>query len=111
MPPTPPPAKTPKERPALHLDVKHYQNLLDAPDLSPSEQRQLIEALWTLIVSFIDIGYDVVPRPDCGKPSNKRDDCACETKDMLNSASSIKSKEFAMAVQAQPDTRQTKEAS
>jgi hypothetical protein len=111
MPPDRPPATNIRTRPSLKLDVEHYQNLLDAPDMSASEKRQLIEALWTLIVSFIDLGYEVSPQSACGQPSHRFDDCANEAANMLNSTSSTKSEEFAMVAKAQPETKQTKEAS
>lgn len=69
--------QTPSEQPqtdmtrrVLTLDVDHYQHMLDAPDLSEDQQSEMIEALWILIVSFVDLDYTVCPKNSCGKTAH-----------------------------------------
>ena len=56
-------------RPTLSFDYAKYQHLLDDPALSEAEKRQCLEALWTLIVSFVELGFAVVPAGEesCGQ--------------------------------------------
>ncbi|MEP4987401.1 MAG: hypothetical protein ABJV68_06880 [Paracoccaceae bacterium] len=56
-----------KTRRALTLDVEKYQHMLDAPDLSDTEKRDLVNAMWSLVVSFLDAGIDVQPANSCGQ--------------------------------------------
>lgn len=66
---TPPPKDV--QRRALTLDVDVYQHMLDAPDLSIAQKTEMIEALWLLIVNFVDLGFEIQPEQSCGKhPKN-----------------------------------------
>jgi hypothetical protein len=47
--------------PALHFDVAEYQRFVDDSDLSPAQQQELLEALWVIIVGFVDLGFRVHP--------------------------------------------------
>ena len=59
--------KTPTRR-TLSLDVEKYQAMLDAPHLSETERSQLLEAIWLLVVSFVDLGFEVKPAENtCGQ--------------------------------------------
>jgi hypothetical protein len=60
--------KASKPRPTLTLDVEKYQHLLDAPDMSEDQKKELLEALWLFVVSFVDLGFDMQSAEDtCGK--------------------------------------------
>ena len=48
-------------RRALTLDLAYYQSHLDSADYTDDEKRALIEALWTIIVAFVDLGYGIHP--------------------------------------------------
>ncbi|WP_156916888.1 hypothetical protein [Leisingera aquimarina] len=56
------------------VDVDRYQELLDAPDLSDEEKQNLLQALWTIIVSLVELGYQVHPlqMPSKENPPTKR---------------------------------------
>lgn len=55
-------------RPILRVDVEKYQSFLDDTDLSDAQKEQLIEALWSIIVSFVELGFGVHPVQEaCGK--------------------------------------------
>lgn len=45
----------------LHLDVDYYQTMLDDPQLSEDQKRELIETLWNIVIQFIDLGFGIHP--------------------------------------------------
>jgi hypothetical protein len=54
--------------PTLTVDWQLYAQYLEDSDLSDEDKREVIEALWTLVVSFIDMGFGVgAPVQACGK--------------------------------------------
>ena len=48
-------------RPSLTLDVSLYEEFLKDSDLSESKKQEFFEALWLIIVSFVDLGFEVHP--------------------------------------------------
>ena len=44
---------------SLTLDVERYQAMLDAPDLSDAQKRELIETLWQVVIGFIDLNIEI----------------------------------------------------
>ena len=63
----PPPPTAPPGYKALTLDVALYEKFLDNPDLTDAQRREFLEALWMIIVSFVDLGFDVQPQESCGQ--------------------------------------------
>lgn len=54
--------------PALTIDWGLYGQYLADSDLPESDKRQLIETLWSIIVSFVDLGFRVGPvKESCGQ--------------------------------------------
>ena len=53
------PRRASRDKPVIKLDVAKYQHYLDDADLTPDEKRQFIEALWAVIVAFVDLGFGV----------------------------------------------------
>ncbi len=51
----------PGKRPTLTLDVAFYESYLEDGDLSEEQKRELLEALWSIIVSFVDLGFGIHP--------------------------------------------------
>ncbi|MEO0781596.1 MAG: hypothetical protein AAFZ46_07530, partial [Pseudomonadota bacterium] len=49
------------------LDVDRYQSMLDAPEMADEQKNELIEALWTFVVCFMDLGYKIQPLESCGQ--------------------------------------------
>lgn len=47
--------------PALHFDPAEYQRFVEDSDLTPAQQRELLEALWVIIVGFVDLGFGIHP--------------------------------------------------
>jgi hypothetical protein len=47
--------------PPLKLDVARYEELLADFDMSEEERVALLEAMWNIVVSFVDLGFDLHP--------------------------------------------------
>lgn len=76
-----------QEHPAIEIDYERYQALLDDPSLSESQKRQIIDALWSIIVAFVDLGFGVHPaQAACGQLSESLDEAT------LTQAFSVQSK-------------------
>lgn len=45
----------------LRLDVAKYEAYLADTDLTEDEKRAFLEALWSVIISFVDLGFSVLP--------------------------------------------------
>jgi hypothetical protein len=50
-----------KSPPTLTIDWELYGQYLEDSDLSDAEKRQFLEALWSIVVSFVDLGFGVHP--------------------------------------------------
>jgi len=46
---------------ALSLDYKLFETYLENTDLSEEQKHEFIETLWSIIVSFVDLGFGVHP--------------------------------------------------
>jgi hypothetical protein len=53
---------------ALTLDVELYQSFIDDPAMSDADKRDLIETLWSIMVSCVDLGFGIHPlqHPELG---------------------------------------------
>ena len=55
-------------RRTMELDIRKYQALLKDIDIPEGHKEQMIEALWSIVVAFVEIGYGVHPvQQACGK--------------------------------------------
>lgn len=53
---------------ALTVDWDKYANYLDNSDLAESEKREFLEALWSIVVNFVDLGFQINPvQQVCGQ--------------------------------------------
>ena len=50
--------------PALSIDWELYGQYLDDSDLSEAGKRACIQALWSIMVGFVDMGFRLAPVPD-----------------------------------------------
>ncbi len=48
-------------RPSLTIDWDYYLAFLEGSDVSEEQKRELIETLWSIVVSFVDLGFGVHP--------------------------------------------------
>lgn len=62
--------------PTLNIDWDLYGEYLEESDMSDDEKRELIETLWNIVVSFVDLGFGIesVQRAEDDKYQDKRGD-------------------------------------
>jgi len=53
--------KTKVNPPTLTIDWEFYGKYLEESDLSDAEKRAFLESLWSIVVSFVDLGFGVHP--------------------------------------------------
>ncbi|MFP7673501.1 hypothetical protein ACG74X_09100 [Marivita sp. S0852] len=59
-------------RPILTVDVERYQSYLDDTDMTDEQKQAFIEALWSIVVCFVDLGFGVHPLQEvCGQNDEK----------------------------------------
>ena len=81
-----PPHKTdlPK-RPSLSVDWEVYAAMLEDSDMPLDQQQELIETLWSIVVMFVDLGYDVKPvLQSCGEDQEALDQDSSDLVSLLN---------------------------
>lgn len=62
------PHDVPQSRPTLSVDWEVYAAMLEESDMPADQQRQLIETLWSVVVMFVDLGFDLNPvQQICGE--------------------------------------------
>ncbi len=60
-------------KPGLGIDTTKYQAYLDDPSLSEAQKEEIVQALWSIITAFVDLGFGVHPLHEvlgqeaCGK--------------------------------------------
>lgn len=60
---------TASSRPSLSIDWEVYAAMLDSSDMPLEQQKELIETLWSIVVTFVDLGFDLNPLQQiCGEP-------------------------------------------
>jgi hypothetical protein len=56
-------------RPSIKIDYEKYAAFLEDADLSEADKAAFLDALWSIIVSFVDLGFQVHPVQDvCDTP-------------------------------------------
>ncbi len=89
MPDKTPKTQTPPRR-ALTLDVEKYQRMLDAPDVNLAQREEVIKALWSIIIAFSDLGYNLKPIENtCGKDAETRAEPRFEQDNLLYYSSDL----------------------
>lgn len=59
-------------RPSIEVDYARYESFLKESDLSDEQKREFINALWSIIVGFVDLGFGVHPAQQaCGEPADR----------------------------------------
>jgi hypothetical protein len=59
---------SPAARPILTVDVEKYQAYLDGSGLTSEQKEEFLQALWSIVVSFVELGFGVHPLQEvCGK--------------------------------------------
>ncbi|SPF80663.1 hypothetical protein [Pseudoprimorskyibacter insulae] len=87
---------------SLTLDVERYQAMLDAPDLSDAQRRELIETLWQVVVGFIDLNVEIRTTDEgvgesCGKLPKLSPSATCDAPPVVKSSIPLMKSGFAEA--------------
>ena len=62
-------------RPSLSVDWELYAAMLEDSDMPLDQQKELIETLWSIVVMFVDLGFDLKPVAQiCGEGQEALDD-------------------------------------
>lgn len=57
--------------PSLTIDWAKYGAMLDEWDGSDDQKQELIATLWSIVVGFVDLGFDVQAAEEfCGEPTD-----------------------------------------
>lgn len=53
---------------SLTIDAERYQHMLDDSGMSEAEKAEFLEALWSIVVAFVELGYGIHPAQEvCGQ--------------------------------------------
>lgn len=86
-----------EKRPVIEVDYERYAHFLDDSDLSEDQKREFLQALWTIIVNFVDLGFGVHPLQQAGQNAGQE---ACGQVDEIvpespaECANGVNSKEY-----------------
>ncbi len=70
-----PPQDIPLPRPSLTIDWETYAAMLEESDMPLDQQKELIETLWSIVVMFVDLGFDLNPVTQiCGQSDDPLSD-------------------------------------
>ena len=73
-------------KPTLTVDVEKYQSFLDGADMTEAQKEVFLQSLWSIIVSFVDLGFGVHPLQEvCGEDAESDSKKVNKTVDMLMS--------------------------
>ncbi len=85
----------------VRVDLDRYLPYLDDTDLTETQKREMIGALWRVMAAFVDLGFGVDPvQLACGKLSETHTQCAQAGKDQLKSKSLSPKAKFKRAARA-----------
>lgn len=60
----------------VQFDLEAYMPLLEDTDISDDQKLELLQALYAIMASFVDLGFSLEASP-CGKPQKDGDPSAC----------------------------------
>lgn len=79
----------------LQIDTTKYQAYLDDPELSDAQKEQIVQALWKIILCFVDLGYGVSPLEQaCGQLIESKDQGGNPDSNLLRSEDTTLSDTF-----------------
>src|SRR5690606_29396210 len=59
-------------RPIVAVDVEKYQAYLDEPNLSEEQKEEFLQAIWSVMVAYVERGFGVHPLQEvCGQDSEE----------------------------------------
>lgn len=67
-----PPLPSAKKSLSVEVDFERYTPLLESADISEDQKHELLQALWSIIIGFVDLGFEVTPASyACGQFAEK----------------------------------------
>ena len=69
----PPPEVEPPGRPQVHFDWQDWLPYVATCDGTDAQKRALIEAVWAIVLTFVDHGWEVGTKPGAGKKTCGQD--------------------------------------
>ena len=73
------------KRPSLSVDWEVYAAMLEDSDMPLEQQKELIETLWSIVVMFVDLGFDLDPvQQICGEDQEALDEDSSDLVSLLN---------------------------
>lgn len=73
-------------RTSLKTDLNQFAHHLDGADLSDAQKQDLLEALWSLMIQFVDLGFGVSPTQNtCGQLKKSTDQAPRDSADQVQS--------------------------
>lgn len=70
-----PPQNNSMPRSSLTIDWELYAAMLEDSDIPLEQQKELIETLWSIVVMFVDLGFDLNPVTQiCGESDDALSD-------------------------------------
>ncbi|MBB4124091.1 hypothetical protein [Martelella radicis] len=61
-------------RPTVQVDVGLYQSYLDNTNMSQAQKEEFLQAMWSIILGFVDLGWEVHPVQEaCGQNDETND--------------------------------------
>jgi hypothetical protein len=96
-------------RPALKLDVERYEKMLKNCDLTEEQRQDFLETIWSIIVGFVDLGFDIHPLQQAASEGCGQDlDLSSFMADnVVSSQKGLPKKQFTDAADC-PDTQEAK---
>ena len=71
----------------IKVDVERYQGYLDGTDMTDAQKEEFLQAIWLVMVSFVELGFEVHPVQEvCGKDSESATQRAVGAFDTLHSS-------------------------
>ncbi|RAP43225.1 hypothetical protein BYZ73_00500 [Rhodovulum viride] len=75
----------PDGKPAVVLDVEKYRHFLDDSALTEAQKDEVLDRLWQIVVTFVDLGFGVHPAQlACGKLRQNGAETRAESRDVLD---------------------------
>ena len=60
-------------KPLVTVDLEKYRSYLDGTDMTDAQKEAFLQALWSIIVNFVELGFGVHSLQEvCGQNAEKR---------------------------------------
>ena len=90
---------TPESRHALSVDWSRYEQYLEDVDLPEAAKQEFLETLWSIIVTFVDLGFGIHPLQQiCGEDEAVHGLSVFDLRNVIGSSHQITRIEFSNAV-------------